>query len=73
MLHHKLLMLDERRGDGLLANAFEVASGAVKAVSWFKNQIEEMRRRVIEIERVYHSKEIPDCLREQVYLDRPAA
>jgi hypothetical protein len=43
------------------------------AVSWFKHQMEEMRRRVIEIERVYHSKEIPSCLRDQVEKDRPAA
>jgi|SRR5581483_3896739 len=43
------------------------------AVTWFKHQIEQMRLRVIEIERVYHSKEIPSCLRDQVAKDRPAA
>jgi hypothetical protein len=43
------------------------------AVTWFKHQIEEMRRRVIEIERVYHSKEIPACLHDEVVKNRPAA
>jgi len=43
------------------------------AVSWFKHQIEEMRPRVIEIERVYHSKEIPAYLRDEVEKGRHAA
>jgi hypothetical protein len=43
------------------------------AVNWFKHQMEKMGCRVVEIERVYHSKEIPVCLRDIVAKDRNAA
>jgi hypothetical protein len=43
------------------------------AVSWLKHQRDELDRRIVEIERVYHSKAIPDCLIDIVRASRPAA
>jgi len=42
-------------------------------VNQFKHQIEKMQRRIVESEKVYHSKAVPACLRDRVKQDRPAA
>ena len=53
---------------------FEATADEVRvATGWLRNQRDEMDRRVIEIERVYHRKEVPDILRDQVKANRPAA
>ena len=43
------------------------------AVNQLKSQHDMLARRIIEIERVYHRKEIPECLRARVEAARPAA
>jgi hypothetical protein len=38
-----------------------------------RHQIVDMTRRIVEQERVYHRKEVPECLRDRVEAARPAA
>jgi len=54
--------------------AFEATADEHRTfVNQFKHQIEKMQRRVVETEKVYHTKAVPACLRDRVVKDRPAA
>jgi hypothetical protein len=43
------------------------------AIGGWRNMRDELSRRIIEAERVYHRKEVPECLRAEVEAARPAA